>query len=412
MTSKGEQLTSDQASRETPTLDKHSHLPFWEPGCGHYGNTLGKRTNLLMESSKPFILSFIDAVPVKKGHVFTVGDYGTNDGASSMSLFTSVIGHLREKQGDTLPIQIIYEDQEKNDFNSLFRRLSDESSYMSKFCNVYPMATNINFYQQCVPDGTYDVILCMIATHWLESVDTKFTDCVTHCFATQDEQRRFNAEADRDWTKFLRLRAKELKPGGLLIVLNISRDTENNETSPRDLTQGANNGTSPAVKDGVAGLGRNTLALLQELHHAWVALREDNVITQTEYEDCIIKAAYRTSEEITSPFTKSSSMQEAGLGLLHHDQVALPCFFKTQWQETLRKEGVDDRDTYAKSLVSAERVWSQSSFENSLSDMRSAEDKAAILDKLYRSLEKRVASRDPRLFNSHYLVSRLVAHKK
>ena len=36
-------------------------------------------------------------------------------------------GHLRKIHGEGLSIQVIYEDQEKNDFNSLFNRLSGKA---------------------------------------------------------------------------------------------------------------------------------------------------------------------------------------------------------------------------------------------------------------------------------------------
>nr|KAG5712031.1 hypothetical protein BaRGS_020757 [Batillaria attramentaria] len=109
-----------------------------------------------------------DTVPVpRKRGVFTIGDYGTSDGYASMNLMKRVIGHLRDKHGEELAIQVVYEDQEKNDFNSLFNRLSGESSYTLQYKNVFPMATNINFYQQCVPDGTCDVIYSSAALHWL-----------------------------------------------------------------------------------------------------------------------------------------------------------------------------------------------------------------------------------------------------
>nr|KAG5688734.1 hypothetical protein BaRGS_002058 [Batillaria attramentaria] len=111
----------------------------------------------------------LDKIPVPaRNGVFTIGDYGTSDGSTSMTLVRKIIEWLREKHGEELPIQVLYEDQELNDYNSLFKRLHDESSYLHDFTNVYTMASNTNFYKQVVPNETCDVIFTSIATHWLE----------------------------------------------------------------------------------------------------------------------------------------------------------------------------------------------------------------------------------------------------
>ncbi|KAL8608955.1 hypothetical protein ACOMHN_060632 [Nucella lapillus] len=155
------------------TGDRHhtdAHLPFWESGCGHYGNTLGQFSKTVIDDCKDLVLSFVDTIPGQKSSVFTIADYGTSDGYASMHLIECIIRQVKEKRGDTFPVQVVYEDQEKNDFNSLFNRLSEKTSYLSKLSHVYPMATNIGFYKQCVPDGTCDFMFTSMTTHWLESL--------------------------------------------------------------------------------------------------------------------------------------------------------------------------------------------------------------------------------------------------
>ncbi|KAK7484469.1 hypothetical protein BaRGS_00024225 [Batillaria attramentaria] len=132
------------------------HLPFWESGSGHYGNTLGQYNRAIADGCLELILPRLDTIPVPaRNGVFTIADYGANDGYTSMT--------------------VLYEDQEKNDFNSLFMRLQEESSYVHDFTDVYTMATNTNFYKQVVPNETCDVIITSFATHWLE--DPRFADC-------------------------------------------------------------------------------------------------------------------------------------------------------------------------------------------------------------------------------------------
>ncbi|KAK7504082.1 hypothetical protein BaRGS_00004814, partial [Batillaria attramentaria] len=145
------------------------HLPFWESGSGHYGKTLGQNNRAIVDGSIELILPRLDKIPVPdRNGVFTIADYGTNDGYSSMTLMRKLIEQLRKTHGEDLSIQVLYEDQEKNDYNSLFNRLQEESSFVHDFTKVYTMATNTNFYKQVVPDETCDVIFTSITTQWLE----------------------------------------------------------------------------------------------------------------------------------------------------------------------------------------------------------------------------------------------------
>ena len=44
-------------------------------------------------------------------------------------------GQMRRMHGEELAVQVIYEDQEKNDFNSLFNRLSGKAHLLKlMFC--------------------------------------------------------------------------------------------------------------------------------------------------------------------------------------------------------------------------------------------------------------------------------------
>ena len=44
-------------------------------------------------------------------------------------------GQMRRMHGEELAVQVIYEDQEKNDFNSLFNRLSGKARLLKlMFC--------------------------------------------------------------------------------------------------------------------------------------------------------------------------------------------------------------------------------------------------------------------------------------
>ena len=74
-------------------------------------------------------------------------------------------------------------------------------------------------------------------------------------------------------------------------------------------------------------------------------------------------------------------------------------------------EDVDDRQYFADLLLAAMRVWSETTFRNSLSDMRSPEEKDTIIDHFYRMFNQRVAAEDPETYKSEMFCSRLIARK-
>ncbi|KAK7497058.1 hypothetical protein BaRGS_00011794 [Batillaria attramentaria] len=126
---------SSLARRFSSTSDQSNGRmfePSWKLGSDFFAKTWGLVTRPMAETMRDLMMSSLDSVPVpsKKG-VFTIADYGTNDGYASMPLFTTIIEKLRAKHGEELAIQVIYEDQERNDFDALFNRLYESESEMS-----------------------------------------------------------------------------------------------------------------------------------------------------------------------------------------------------------------------------------------------------------------------------------------
>ena len=54
-----------------------------------------------------------------------------------------------------------------------------------------------------------------------------------------------------------------------------------------------------------------------------------------------------------------------------------------------------DKEKFVEEFVASQRVWSQTTFECSLSDTRTAEEKTAILEKLYHTTCEILRGKDP-----------------
>jgi len=90
------------------------------------------------------VVSAVQSPNIKPGSTFTVVDYGTADGGTSMPLMYACVKAIREKYGNELPINIIYEDQPINDFKSLFMRLQGKMSYVY---HIYLLFSKYFFFE-------------------------------------------------------------------------------------------------------------------------------------------------------------------------------------------------------------------------------------------------------------------------
>ncbi|XP_025112079.1 gibberellic acid methyltransferase 2-like isoform X1 [Pomacea canaliculata] len=387
---------------------KHSFQYFWQPGSGYYGESLGRVSKVATDICENFVLSHIDAVPVPSPTgVFTIGDYGTCDGSVSLQLIHKIIDHLRNKHGPDLKIQVLYEDHPSSDYNSLFKTIYGQTSYLSKFNNVFPIVCGTNFYKQCVPDNTCDVIISFIGVHFLS--EESYVRCSNTIFpwrSTSEEEMRVHREAAaRDWRKFLLLRAAELKQGGLLFVTQLLTELGDNTSQFRDTNSSVTNITDTL---------QNGKDIYRNLDLAWNDLHTNGIITTEEFQSCTTLQAYRTLQELKDPFEDAtmSPVRQAGLRILKGPEDFLsPCFMKTLWREKLQTDGVDDRKMFARRLVQAYRLVLDATLRNTLEKTRSTEEQSDIMDQLYECFVERVAACNPETFQSEPYVGRLVAQK-
>jgi hypothetical protein len=100
----------------------HSHIPYGKVGSGLY-TTRNLASYEVVRAAIPLALKEIQSIDMENESVFTIVDYGTADGGSSMPFIYACVKAIREKYGEELPINVIYEDQPVNDFKSVFLRI-------------------------------------------------------------------------------------------------------------------------------------------------------------------------------------------------------------------------------------------------------------------------------------------------
>ncbi|XP_046575547.1 probable S-adenosylmethionine-dependent methyltransferase At5g38780 [Haliotis rubra] len=363
--------------------DNGAHLPYGEAGLGTFGADMGLSTDrysVLLQNSD--FLELVKNVPFpEKTSVYNIGDFGTCDGAAAMTLLRKLIASLKEQHGSDVQFQIIHEDQEVNDFNSLFRRLSglipEPPSYLQDFENVFALASGTNFYKQCVPSDSMHIILCLTAAHWLSGKPPVNKNNIFP-FPNTDTDARFMLElkASEDWEKFLILRSRELKKGGLLVV-----STTSNYTT-----------TSGEVKI-TSGL------FLSILNTLWTKFRDMGKISQSEFVNTNMALCDKSLNLLKAPFEDPNSrVRKCNLRLLSARLVDYPCEIYTDWKQRKDRDGVDDRVKFARRFVSAHRCWSNSTFLTGLSGTRSQDEKEVIVNDLYVQVEDVIQNMNPERF--------------
>ncbi|XP_035673955.1 jasmonate O-methyltransferase-like isoform X1 [Branchiostoma floridae] len=350
------------------------YIPYGEDGSGFYSdNALGHYD--IITNAKPIVMDAINSMEINPTQIFNIVDYGSADGGTSMPLFYQIVDKLRQTYGDALPIHVTYEDQPVADFKSLFMRLHgllpmpDNHGYLKGFNNVYVSACGTSFYDQCLPNAFVNFGFSSTAMHWLSRGPCPLPDAVFHMVSSCGEAKEaFAKQAAQDWELILLQRARELAPGGRMVI-NVPTIDE----------------------DGYFGGGRwdsGKVNVFQKLSSLWHTFALRGRITKEEFVNTNIFGYKRVPEEVQTPFVnKDSRVRKAGLTLVCMETKHTPCAFHARWQ----REGGNARQ-HAEQFVNMLRSWSIHAFHAGLSKGRTEEEKTTILESFFNEYEDEVAA--------------------
>ncbi|MEP9354695.1 hypothetical protein ABLE93_13990 [Xanthobacter sp. KR7-65] len=315
----------------------------------HAQHQAGGGVNGLPMIDRAFALLAIDG-PV------TIADYGCAQGRNSLAPVARALTHVRRARGD-VPVTVIHTDQPDNDFATLFGLLHDDpASYLRHDSNIFAAAVGRSFYEQVLPPGSVDFGWSSFATHWLSTPPVAEADHLWPRMANPAVTARFAAQAAIDWRTFLACRARELKPGGTLVVLQPSLAEGTTSTFPELM------GFAQAELEGMA---------------------EEGVITPAERGRMTILIYERTPDDVRAPFAEG--MFE-GLSLVEDADYALQDPFWPAYQASGDAEALADghlgffRAPFFPSLIAA------------LDPERDAAFRAAFAAQLSAGLKRRMVA--------------------
>lgn len=149
-----------------------------------------------------------------------IADYGSSQGTNSLAPMRIAINGLRKRVNPNRAISVFHIDQPSNDFNSLFEVLAaDPNRYATDDPHVYPAAVGKSFYETVLPPGSVHLGWSSYAAVWLSRAPALIPGHFIFLRSTGAVRTAFERQAARDWETFLSLRAKELRPGGRLVVV-------------------------------------------------------------------------------------------------------------------------------------------------------------------------------------------------
>jgi hypothetical protein len=285
-----------------------------------------------------------------------IADYGSSQGKNSLAPMRAAIRCLRTRLGSDQPIVVVHIDQHANDFNSLFDLLhNDPERYSMDDPNVFPSAIGRSFYENVFPREQVDLGWCSYAAVWLSQIPTLIPGHFVSFASTGEVRAAFDRQAAADWRLFLSLRARELRPGGRLVVV-----------LP---------GLSDSGASGFEPLFNHANSVLEELVH-------DRVIDDDERKQMVLGAYARQRAQLLEPFSADGQFQS--LWVEHCEIFDLP---DAAWEDY-------QRDGQIETLVSRHAAFFQAIFVPSLaSAIDNAGRRQAFAERLERRLKQRLSER-------------------
>ena len=212
-----------------------------------------------------------------------IADYGSSQGKNSMVPLRVAIRALRHRLGPHRSIAVFHVDQPSNDFKTLFEVLdADPDRYVLDEPNVFPAAIGRSFYENVLPPGSVDFGWCSYAAVWLSRIPTLIPGHFVSFRSTGTVRAEFDRQGAQDWQAFLSLRARELRPGGRMVVV------------------------LPALADdGLSGFEN----IMDQVNAVLAEMVDDGAIAAEERARMVVGSHLRRKKDLLAPFAHDGQFQ-------------------------------------------------------------------------------------------------------
>jgi hypothetical protein len=311
----------------------------------------------------PLLERAVEEMTVPQGaEPAAVADFGAAQGRNSLGPMRLAVEMLRRRTTVSTPILVIHTDLPQNDFGSLFALVeASPESYLRSVENVFALAAGKSFYERIFPDGYLSLGWTAISVHWLSKVPCNIPDHVYAQRAGQRVRKAYAEQASEDWQRFLGHRARELGPGGELIVVAVTTDDTSNTG------------------------GESLMDLTNE---PVLAMVEAGCIRPEEYTRMYMPTYHRTMEEFTEPLRSGALTEELIL-----KEGSRAEFSDQLWPEYEQR---GDADAYAASYTEFMRAFTEAPLFAGLDADRTPADRERLADEYFKRMRSLIEANPKR----------------
>jgi hypothetical protein len=312
----------------------------------------------------------------------TVLDLGSSEGRNAVQVMRSIVKGLRRRTGQ--PVRPVYSDLASNDFNQLFANL--EEARRAGLCpaDTYPAVVGGSFYGPLLPPGTAHLATSFNAIQWLDRLPAvPLPDSVVYrrphpprpgVTVSPEATAAFARQAEQDLVRFLEYRARELVPGGKLLL-----------ASPGDTDQAR-------VGDGMADV----------LKDACLDLVVAGRLERERYERFTMPVYFRTAAELLAPLERADSPVRGAFTVERAETLEVPAPFVVEF----RRGG--DVAAYAGAYTGFLRAISEPVVRAAF---HQPQGEAATVDALYEGVHSRLLAEPERYSWRYILVAALLTRR-
>jgi SAM dependent carboxyl methyltransferase len=217
-------------------------------------------------------------------------DYGCGPGTSAITAVRPAIESCRALH-PRHSVVVCHADQPGNDWNALFGLIWGPSGYRTDADGPRTEAAIGSFYDPMVAEASVDFGTCFAASHWLDhAVRLHSPGTVWFADLTGPARREMAVHARRDWTRFLALRARELRSGGFLFVSTLGSVPD------------------PYEVNGTAASGRG---IYRALHVVAQSMADDGLVDRSVLDEFVFSLWFMTADEARQPLIDEEDLSRA-----------------------------------------------------------------------------------------------------
>jgi hypothetical protein len=312
----------------------------------------------------------------------TVLDLGSSEGGNAIRGMAAIVAGLRRRTGQ--PLRTVYSDLPSNNFNRLFANLEEARAAGLFPAGVYPGAVGGSFYGSLLPPGTVHLATCFNSIQWLDRLPAvPLPDHVAYrrphpprpgLSVSPEVTSAFTRQAEQDLDRFLECRARELVPGGKLLL-----------ASPGDTDQAR-------ISDGLGDV----------LNDACLDLVAAGRLEQQGYERLTMPVYFRTVQELLAPLAREGSPVRGAFAVERACALEVP----TPFVVAFRRGG--DVAAYADAYTGFVRAITEPVVRAAFAE---PEGEPGAVESLYERIRARLLAEPERYLWRYILVAALLTRR-